>query len=333
MRGSSITGALRRSAVVAACVLLAGWSVPLAQAAEKPTPQPPTPTNSTTYDLHPDQFSLTISPTRLVVGPAGIARTAEIQVVNRGQVAVPVTVQKRNFTAGPDGALNFQPDAPYAAADWMTVAPESFQVAPGATQVVTADITVPAAPEPGDHQVALVFLVPAGATSANIKINRGIATPVFITVPGPTDDSASISGLTASWFVLGGPVDISAQLHSTGTVHRDFRADSPLLVDSAGGTTAFPDFTVLRGATRDVATAWDPPLMCICHPTVSFSNAGGSIQTATVQVIVFPLHLLGIAIAAALIILLVVRWRRRHFRATVLRAAAGLHRPVGESHA
>ncbi len=331
MRESLITGTLRRSAVLAACVLLAGWSVPLAQAAE-PVPPPPTPTGSTTYDLSPDQFSLTISPTRIIVGPDDIAETAEIQVVNRGQAAVPVTVQKRNFTAGPDGALNFQEDAPYAAADWMTVGPQSFEVAPGATQVVTADITVPAAPEPGDHQVALVFLVPAGETSANIKINRGIATPVFITVPGPTDDSASISGLTASGFVLGGPVDISAQVHNDGTVHRDFRADSPLVVDAAGSTTAFPDFTVMRGATRDIATVWDPPLMCVCHPTVTFANADGSVQSEAIQVIVFPLHLLGIASAAALVIVIAVRWRRRHFQASVQRAAAGLHRQVGYGH-
>ncbi len=225
--GTPITAGLRRCATLAACVVMSGWwSVPLSYAAETPVPHP-SPSNSTTYTLSPDQFSLTISPTRLVVGPADIAKTAKFQVVNRGQAAVSVAVQVRNFTGGADGSLDFRNDAPYAAANWMTVSPLNFTVAPGGTQVVTANIAVPPAPEPGDHQVALVFLVPAGKTSANIKINRGIGTPLYITVPGPTDDSATLSGLTAPGFVLRGPVDVSATVHDTGTVHRDFRGTTP----------------------------------------------------------------------------------------------------------
>jgi hypothetical protein len=321
MRESPIAVVLRRGAVLTVSVLLAGWSVPLAHAAQTPPPPPP-PSNSTTYSLNPDQFSLMISPTRLVVGPDDIAKTAEFQVINTGQAPVPVTVQKRNFTGGADGSLTYQEDAPYAAADWITVSPATFEVAPGATQVVTTSITVPPAPEPGDHQVALIFLVPAGETSANIKINRGIGAPLYITVPGPIDDSASISGLTAPWFALRGPVDISASVHDTGTVHRDFRGAAPLVIDTAGTRAAFPDFTVMRGATRDISTTWNPPLVCICHPTVTIADADGLPRSVSVRVIVFPLDLLGYLIVAGLVIVLAMRWRRRRYRAAVARAAA-----------
>lgn len=325
---------LRRSAVLSACVLLAGWSVPLAQASEAPAPPPPS--NSTTYELNPDQFSLTVSPTRLVIGPADIARTAEIQVVNTGQAAVPVTVQKRNFTTGPDGSLRYQPDAPFGASDWVTVGPESFELAPGASQVVTADIAVPSSPEPGDHQVAVVLLVPAGETDANIKVNRGIAAPVLITVPGPVDDSVSIGGLSAPGFALRGPVDLAAELRSTGTVHRDFRGQAPLTVESAGSATPFPDFTVMRGATRQVSTAWDPPLMCICQPTVTYLDAAGAPQTATATVVVFPVDLLGGLVLLAVAVGFAIRWRRRRYRAAVRRAAEAMGSelpPAARSHA
>jgi hypothetical protein len=321
--GTPITAVHRLCATLAACVLMSGWSVPLAYAAETPVPVAP-PSNSPTYALSPDQFSLTISPTRLVVGPADIAKTAKFQVVNRGQAAVSVVVQARNFTGGADGSLAFRADAPYAAASWMTVSPLNFTVAPGATQIVTAAIAVPPAPEPGDHQVALVFLVPAGETTANIKINRGVGAPLYITVPGPTDDSATLSGLTAPGFALRGPVDISATVHDTGTVHRDFRGTSPLVVDAAGARAVFPDFTVLRGGSRDISTTWDPPLVCICHPTVSFANADGTVQTATVRVVVLPLDLLGALVVGAALIVLGIRWRRRRYQASVLKAAARL---------
>lgn len=321
--GTPITTGLRLCATLAACVLMSGGSVPLAYAAETPVPDPP-PSNSTTYTLSPDQFSLTISPTRLVVSPADIAKTAKFQVVNRGQAAVSVAVQARNFIGGVDGSLDYRDDAPYAAASWMTLSPVNFTVAPGATQIVTAAIAVPPAPEPGDHQVAMVFLVPAGETTDNIKINRGVGAPLYITVPGPTDDSATLSGLTAPGFVLRGPVDISATVHDTGTVHRDFRGTTPLVIDAAGARAAFPDFTVLRGGSRDISTTWDPPLVCICNPTVSFTNADGTVQTATVRVVVLPLDLLGAVIVGAALIVLGLRWQRRRYRASVLAAAARL---------
>jgi hypothetical protein len=334
-----MTNMLQRGSAVATCALMFGWSAPLASGSGAHTSDPPaptgdTPTNSTSYRPAPSEFSLTVSPTRLVVGPADIGSTPEILVVNRGHSPVEVDVQKRDFTGGADGSLVFQKHAQYSASSWVTVSPTTFRVAPGAAQKVTSSITVPPGPEPGDHQVALVFLVPAGQTSANIRINRGVATPVYITVPGPTDDSASITDLTATGFVLGGGiVDLTAKVHNNGTVHRDFRAETRLNLDASGSPSAFPDFTIVRGATRDIATTWDPPLLCVCHPTVSFRNADGSVQTATVRVIVFPLYLLGILVGALLVLFVGLRVWRRRYRVNVARAAALLRPHIGDAHA
>jgi len=311
----------RWCAVLAACLLLVGWSAPLASASvvalsdqqASVSPSPTEPSDSTSYSLVPSAFSLMVSPTRLTIGQANISKVSRILVVNRGQSPVVVTVLKRNFIGGPNGALTFQDNAPYAAADWVTLAPTGFALAPGATQVVTVAVAVPGVPEPGDHQVAVVFLVPTTASTANIRINRGIATPVYITVPGPLDDTALLSGLAGPGFVMSGTVSISTTVRDTGTVHRDFRGPTQLMLTAGGAATAFPDFTILRDSARDISTTWDPPLMCICHPKVTFANADGSIQTATMRVIVFPLYQLVIIIAALLLIAWSIRrWRRRH---------------------
>jgi hypothetical protein len=326
---------LRRSgAALAASILMslstftpASGSVP--PASDPPSPVGVRPTTSTTYKTVPSAFSLMISPTRLVVGRADIGTVQKVQVINRGQSPVSVTVQKRNFTGSRDGALVFQEHAQYSASDWVTVKPLSFTVAPGAMQVVSATITVPTAPEPGDHQVVLVFLVPSGKTSGNIKINRGIGTPVYVTVPGPIDDSASLSDLHAPGFATGGPVTLTATVRNTGTVHRDFRGATALKIHSAGAAAAFPDFTVIRGVTRDISTTWDPPLICICNPTVTFVNAAGSVQSSSVRVIVFPLPLLGLSVGALLVLWVVTYLARRRYQASVTKAAALLSRPVG----
>ena len=276
---------------------------------------------STSYPLLPDKFALELSPSRLTIGQADIDKVQSFQVVNRGQSAATVTVEKRNFRVAADGSLLYEANAPYAASEWLTVSPMSFTVQPGTVQVVTAKVTVPANPEVGDHQVALTFLVPAGRTSANIKINRGIAAPIFITVPGPQDNTVALAGFRSPHFVTGGPVTVTAEVKNVGTVHRDFRGKSPLRLGGAGSAAAFPDFTVVRGAVRDVATIWDPPLLCVCHPSVTITNADGSVQTMTVQVIVLPIPLLLIVLGSILLTVLVVVLLRRRSRSTGLREA------------
>ncbi len=322
-----MTRMLKCGTALAACLVLSFSSIALASVSEAQA------SDSLASGTTPPAFSLTISPTRLVLGPADTGTTQKIQVINNGQAPAAVTVQKRNFSGGPDGTLVFQEAAPYSASDWVTVTPATFDVAPGATQIVTATIAVPASPEPGDHQVALVFLVPAGQTSANIKINRGIATPVYITVAGLTSNSATLSDLKANGFAIGGPVTITAKVHDTGTVHRDFRGDAPLRISGAGSAAAFPDFTVMRGSTRDISTTWNPPLFCICHPKVSVVNADGTAQSMTLQVIVVPLPLMG-TLAGAVVMLGIAFWlSRRGYRASVAKAAVRLGRPVSSGDA
>jgi hypothetical protein len=326
---------MRRFGVsLVACALMSLWVVSpasgsVASASGPPTPVG-TPTSGTTYNKVASDFSLTVSPTRLAVAAADIGKVQKILVVNRGQLPASVTVQKRNFTGGLDGALLFQDNAPYSASNWVTVSPTSFTVAPGVSQTVTATIKIPASPEPGDHQVALVFMVPAGKTAGNIKINRGIGTPVYITVPGPIDDSTSLSNLSAKGFAMRGPVALTATMTNTGTVHRDFRGATPLSVTGAGTAVPFPDFTLIRGSARDINTTWNPPLICICNPTVSFVNAAGTVQSYSVRVIVLPLPLMGILLGTLLLAWLVVALARRRYQVSVLKAAALLSRPVGE---
>jgi hypothetical protein len=305
---------LRRSAVLASCVLLLGWAVPLTVGAETRVSAPTPPSNSTKYVPIHSPFALTISPTRLVLSPADIGRVAKLLVINRGEQAQTVTVEKENFVGGSDGSLRVVANAPYSASSWVTVTPTSFRIAPGTAQVVLASVTVAAHSEPGDHQVAIVFLVPAAKGPGNIKINRGIATPMYVAVGGRTSDTTLLSGFSAPGFAMGGPVTITATVRDVGTVHRDFRGRTDLALGASGSGTAFPDFTVLRGSIRDISTTWNPPLMCSCHISVSFTNADGSVQTSTVHVVVFPLYQLGIVLGVLLMVALGAIWRR-HSRA------------------
>jgi hypothetical protein len=296
----------------------AGQPGPPAGAPDSTAPRAP----ATSYSTVPDDFSLTISPTRLAIGPADVGKAHEITVVNRGRLPVRVDVEERDFTGGVDGALLFQEQAPYSASRWLTVEPTALDVPPGQSAAVRLTVALPAAPEPGDHQVAVVFLVKAGVTGANVLVNRGVATPVYVTVPGPVDDHTTVSDLSVPGFTLGGATPISVRVHDHGTVHRDFRGRSALTVDAAGSPRPFPDFTVLRGGTRVVATTWDPPLLCVCHPSITVANDNGQTSTVTARVVVLPLHLIGAVVAVLVLAWLAWRLGRRRYRAAVAAAAA-----------
>lgn len=332
-----MTASLRCLGVGLSVFALAGVLSPsIAAAAPTPAPASSTSTSSAqatpgqspssrvTYQRDPGAFSLGVSPARLAFGQKDIGSTQPITVINRGQAPLAVTVQKRSFTVGSDGSVRYEKDAPHSGSSWVSVSPEQLQIEPGAAQVVTATVRAPKTYEPGDHQVALVFVVPAAESGGNIKVRRGVGLPIYITAPGEVVDSVSLSGLAAPGFATGGPVAITATVTNAGTVHHDFRAPSPLTVAGAGTAEPFPDFTVPRSSTRDIATTWEPPFLCVCHLTVTMTSADGGPQSQSVRVVVFPWPWFAAAIGAVLLVLLLVRTGRRHYRAKVHQAAAAL---------
>ncbi|MDP9861652.1 MULTISPECIES: hypothetical protein [Streptosporangium] len=306
-----------RAAVLAGAFLL--WAVgpagPLAVGPAGAGSAPPTPGTD---------FSLTVSPTRLAVQPGDIDEKQRFQVVNQGERPVDVEVRKADFKPDLDGTLLFQPKAPYSASNWVTVTPDRFRLPAGRTRSVSVRISVPSAPEPGDHQLALIFMVPAGTGAGNIRVNRGIGAPVYIAVPGPVDDSAEVTGLRAPGFALGGPLTFTTTVRDTGTVHRDFRGDDRLRLRVNGESVAFPDFTVGRGAIREISTTFDPPLWCLCRAAVSIPGPGGTPTAATATVVVLPLHWLAAVVLTAAGLYLLARHARRRYRAQVRAAAHAL---------
>lgn len=318
-----------RVLVMLACLLgsLAPLGAGPAAAAPKPVPAPQAPPEH--------DFGLSVSPTRLAIAPDEINGEHRFTVTNRGRQPLDLVVSHSGFTADTEGRVRFQrEEAPYSAMDWITVTPTRFRLEPGTRQDVLARITMPPDPEPGDHHVALRFMVPAPAEGGQIRLNRGISTPMYITVPGPVDDTVRITRLESPSFATGGPIRISATFQNTGTVHRDFRGDNGRLHLSIDGRKVpFPDFTVPRGATRNVSVQWDgPPAMCLCRAEVSFPLKSGVLEHADTSVMILPVARAAWALAGVVAVVLLGMFARRQYRARVLAAARMLREHEG-SHA
>jgi hypothetical protein len=172
-------------------------------------------------------------------------------------------------------------------------------------------ISPPGVREPGEHQVALVFLVPAGKAAGNLRINRAIGTPMYITVPGPVDPTLKVDGLRTSSFALSGPVNFKVRLRSAGTVHRDLFGADRLSIAVAGRKVPFPDLVIPRGSARTVDVRWaHPPLMCVCHAMVAIPGPTG-VSSKSATVVIFPVHIVAVVLAALAALWILMRYARR----------------------
>jgi hypothetical protein len=264
-------------------------------------------------------FGLALTPTRLVIPAEEITQPHAVRVVNIGTDTLDVVVRKTDFTTDQAGNLVLEPLTPASAANWITTDVDHFTLLGQSSRTVTFTISTPGGPEPGEHQVALEFVVPAGKVDGNIRINRGLATPIFITVPGPTDSTTSVDALRAPSFTMMGPVTVTAAVTDQGNVHRDFRGAGALALSWGGRSVAFTDFTVLRGQSTVATAVWrNPPWFCICHLSVAITN-NGQVSRQSAVVVIVSWQLISVVLAGLVLVgvalAFVVRDRRRRVRA------------------
>jgi hypothetical protein len=300
--GRVLLAGLVTGALVTGAAVLAGVPAAAAPAGDVPT----TP-----------GAGLAISPPRLVVPAGQVTKVQRLEIENRGSVPLSLHAEWKAFAEASNGSAVLQASAPYSAARWVTVVPDNVRVMPGTKRFVQIRIHVPAHPEPGDHYLEIILMAPPVAGKGNIHIAEGLGVPVLITVPGPVIDDVRITGLTAPGFSAGGSIPVTVTVRQNGDVHHSFRGAGQQLLAVVGGTRIwFPPFTVLRESTVSMTARWaKPPLMCVCHVTMSVVLAGHR-SLASVTVVIFPFAkaIAGTAVLTALVLAFLLARRRMRRR-------------------
>jgi len=259
--------------------------------------------------------AMLVTPPRLTISASQILKPQWLEIENRGSVPLNVDAQLQGLAQNGNGSSLLEADAPYSATTWVTLTPDQLQVDPGTRRYIRVLVRAPTNPEPGDHNLAILLLLPAGPGRGNIHVAQGIGVPVLITVPGQVIDHVSLAKLAATGFSAGGPINVTATVRESGDVHHSFISKNSRLAARSGGTTVlFPSFTVLRDSTVTVTTKWkDPPVICLCHIT-STVTSDGQRTTVAATVVIFPVFqvVIGVGVIAAL--LLTFQFLRRHHR-------------------
>jgi hypothetical protein len=274
---------------------------------------------------HGRGLAMLVSPTRLTIAGRQLSRVERLEIENRGSVPLHVHTKIEALTQRSDGSAQPEPSASYSATNWIKVVPSRFSVAPGTRRWVHIHVQVPAHPEPGDHDLAIILLVPPRAGKGNIRIAQGIGVPVLITAPGQVIDDVSVTGLHLPGFSSGGAIALAATIRESGNIHHSFRGPHGRLEAKSGSADVlFPPFTVLRGSTITARTTWaNHPAMCVCHVSVAVTS-GGHRTTATATVVIFPVVSAGLAIGTlAALLAAFLLFRRSHRRRLAAAYQAG----------
>lgn len=260
--------------------------------------------------------AMLVTPPRLTIAASQVVKPQWLEIENRGSVPLTVHAQLQGLAQNSNGSSLLEADAPYSATTWVTLTPDHFQVGPGTRRYIRVLVRVPPNPEPGDRNLAIIFLLPALAGRGNIHVAQGIGVPVLLTVPGRVIDHVSLAKLAAPGFSAGGPINMTATVRESGDVHHSFISGKGRLAARSGGATVlFPPFTVLRDSTVTVTTKWrDPPVICWCHITSSVTS-DGQLTTVAATVVIFPVLpvVIGAGVIAALLLTFrFLRLRQRH---------------------
>lgn len=208
----------------------------------------------------------------------------------------------------------------------------SVTVEPGSRVDLPVTITVPHDATPGDHSAGIVasLLSEGAAEGATVRREDRVGTRVYLRVDGPLSPGLGVAGVVAgydgSWNPFGGgTARVGFDLQNLGNTRisaaPEIRLTGPFGID-LGTITASPVSNLLPGSTGHVAATLDgvPPLLLLfADVTVTAVPADGvaagdplpAAVTSSVVAWAVPWLLLGVVVAAAVVIWLLVRVRRR----------------------
>jgi hypothetical protein len=261
-------------------------------------------------------FTLAVTPARIIVPyTPGQTVSRTIEAANADSTPFHVDVSLAEFDQRPDGSIRFAGPSADSGASWVVVAPLHFDIPAGGAQTVGISLTVPPDSTATERQIGVILRVSPGAGRGNVMVSGAIGVEVLAGTPHSVNARTELLGLRAPGFSSEGPITMTVTVSNRGNVHREFVTPHKLVADVSGARVSFPDFIVLRGVTRTVATSWErPPLMCVCLATVSVDDGQGHRLSSSRTIVIFPIRAALVVLASALG--LVMAWRSR----TTLRA-------------
>jgi len=214
--------------------------------------------NVRSFTISPPTLNLTLKP--------GRKTEKSIKITNQSEETQEFTVTTVDFIVTdksgtpellPVGTLR---DNKYAASHWVMASPDYLTVPPGKSATTTLYIQVPADARPGGRYVAVAFH-PKGGTGpegSGAAINTVIGSLVYLTVSGPTKESATVTAFSVPLFSEYGPIKLTTEIKNLGDIHITPKATVEIknLLGQKVFSSALENLNIFPGTSRIYTNFW-----------------------------------------------------------------------------
>ena len=269
------------------------------------------------------KIGLTISPLtfELTANP-GDTLENKIKVSNPTASIMSVKMEAEDFTAsGELGQVIVEEteNITYSLKRWVKTDPVEFTLKPDESKFVTFVINVPKNAEPGGKYGSVLASITGieGPKVSGATIIQKVGALVLLSVSGKIREEINVKEFSAPKFSEYGPINFIIRFENTGTVH--VRPRGFVTITNIFGKKVvdveFPQQNVIPGAIRRVEAKWNRFWIWGGRYQANLVGSYGSENTpisavTTFWVIPWKVYL-GIVIAFALIIYLIVRARKK----------------------
>jgi len=268
--------------------------------------------------------SLEVSPpSQEITGDPGSTIHVTSKVRNGSNSTLPVSVSINDFTAsGDQGQVALTTGGPWSVVSWTTVSPQTFSLAPGEEQSVTATIKIPKNAA-GGHYGSFVFAVKPANQSNGASVGQQIASLFLLKVSGPVTESLALTNISAPAFSESGPIPFSMNFTNNGNVYvKTYGLIN--VTDMFGNKVAdiiIPGTNVFPQANRMIQASLDKHFLIGRYTATAIMDYGtikNQSNYATTTFIVFPIR-----IAGGVILLLIILFLLRKRLGKALKALGG----------
>ncbi len=249
--------------------------------------------------------------------------TRSLTITNEGSAPASITLSANNFAAsGEQGGASYLPTGSGGLADWMTIAPSSFDLPGGSSKDVTVTMSVPNNASAGGHY-ATVFAYTSAADSVSgsgAAVTTAIGANFLVNISGNVIEKASIAEFSTprSRLNAGEDVGFTIRVSNSGNTHlipsgvvevyrkgvkvdelKLNEAGSAVLPNSTRAYSVSSQKALLPGAYSAKATVSYGSGEVLSAPVISFAVIGDS---SLMTLVAGGLAILAILLAGALLV-------------------------------
>ncbi len=269
--------------------------------------------SSQTFEVSPASQEVTVDPGKTI--------NLKATIKNRSRDTLPMKVRVEDFTAsGEEGQVELVQGGAYSLVSWTSVTPETFTLAPGASQQVNARMQVPSNSAGGRYGSFVFGVAPQGVPKGSVAtLSQEVASLFLVKINAPTSEKLSLEEFSSPQFLEYGPVPFTLKFKNSGNIHVKTLGlvNVTNMLGQRVTDVVVKATNIFPGSERVIHPALEKKFLLGKYTALAVINYGSKndVITATTTFFVFPYRLVAIVLVIFILLYLVRKRLQKAWRA------------------